>query len=242
MCPRAGGSGFPPRLSRADAWQAGKGRCAAGFANGNFTWIGGFRLNADAIINRILEDARTQAAKILSDANQTVEKLRANNEQALEQKRGQALAQARSECVELRDRMLRMAELDQRKEMLAMKREVVDRAFDKALEDLRNMPGGQACAFMTQLLVEAAQGDELLVVDAENENVFDEKFVADVNAAMRAAGKAGGLRLSRQTRRMGGGVVLSREGMEVNLTYPAVLSEIRPSMEAEIARMLFEER
>ena len=48
------------------------------------------------------------------------------------------------------------------------------------------------------------------------------------------------MKLSEERRELGGGVILRRGGMEVNLTYAAVLGEIRPSLEAEVAAMLFD--
>ena len=38
---------------------------------------------------------------------------------------------------------------------------------------------------------------------------------------------------------MGGGLVLRREGMEINLTSRAIVSQARQALEAEAAEMLF---
>ena len=191
-------------------------------------------MKADAIYNRILEDARRDAAKMIEDANARVETLREKNEDLIEEKRGQAVAAARLECEEMRDRMLRMAELERRKSALRMKREVIDLAFRDALERLRAMPADDARAFMEKLIVRACEGGEELVADRADKDVFDQAFVDRVNKLL-----ASPIRLSKDTCDLGGGALLRRPGMEVNLSYEAVLHERRPALEAVVAAMLF---
>lgn len=197
-------------------------------------------MKADAITSRILDDARKEASQGLREAHDRVEKMRRENEETMAQKREQALAKAREDAIELRDRMLRMAELDQRKEYLGMKRQVMDDAFDQALSQMRGMQVDQARRFLSDLLADAAQGDEELIISKADEGVFDPEFLQKINARLAEMGKASSLKLSEERRELGGGVILRRGGMEVNLTYAAVLGEIRPSLEAEVAAMLFD--
>ena len=197
-------------------------------------------MKADAITSRILDDARKEASQGLREAHDRVEKMRRENEETIAQKREQALAKAREDAIELRDRMLRMAELDQRKEYLGMKRQVMDDAFDQALSQMRGMQVDQARRFLSDLLADAAQGDEELIISKADEGVFAPEFLQKINARLAEMGKASSLKLSEERRELGGGVILRRGGMEVNLTYAAVLGEIRPSLEAEVAAMLFD--
>lgn len=197
-------------------------------------------MKADAITSRILDDARKEASQGLREAHDRVEKMRRENEETMAQKREQALAKAREDAIELRDRMLRMAELDQRKEYLGMKRQVMDDAFDQALSQMRGMQVDQARRVLSDLLADAAQGDEELIISKADEGVFDPEFLQKINARLAEMGKASSLKLSEERRELGGGVILRRGGMEVNLTYAAVLGEIRPSLEAEVAAMLFD--
>lgn len=197
-------------------------------------------MNADAITSKILEDARQSASQTLKEADERAQKLREDNDLRAEESRNAAMEQARKDCAELRDRMLRMAELDQRKELLAMKRTVIEAAFDQALSGMRAMSAEKARAFMEKTLVSLAEGDEGVIVSKGDEKVFDESFVARVNELLKKAGKSGNLALTGETREVGGGLLLRRGGMEVNLTYPSVLSELKPELEAEVAAILFE--
>ncbi len=197
-------------------------------------------MNADAITSKILEDARQSASQTLKEADERAQKLREDNDLRAEESRNAAMEQARRDCAELRDRMLRMAELDQRKELLAMKRTVIEAAFDQALSGMRAMSPEKARAFMEKTLVSLAEGDEGVIVSKGDEKVFDEAFVGRVNELLKKAGKNGSLALTGETREVGGGLLLRRGGMEVNLTYPSVLSELKPELEAEVAAILFE--
>lgn len=197
-------------------------------------------MKADAINNKILVDARESASQTLKEADARAQKIREDNDKLVDTQREAAMEQARKDCAELRDRMLRMAELDQRKEMLAMKRAVIDAAFDEALSNMRGMKADKARAFMEGMIISACEGDEVVIVSKGDEKVFDEGYIAQINAKIAKSGKPGKLTLSKETRELGGGVVLSRGGMEVNLTYPSVLSEKRPELEAEVAGMLFD--
>ena len=197
-------------------------------------------MNADAITSKILEDARQSASQTLKEADERAQNLRAENDRKAEQDQNAAMELARKDCADLRDRMLRMAELDQRKELLSMKRGVIDAAFDEALLGLRSMPAEKARAFMEKTLLSFAKGDEGMIVSKGDEKVFDESFLARVNDQLKRAGKSGNLALTGEVRDAGGGLLLRSEGMEVNLTYPSVLSERRPELEAEVAAILFQ--
>ena len=136
-------------------------------------------MKADAITSRILDDARKEASQGLREVHDRVEKMRRENEETMAQKREQALAKAREDAIELRDRMLRMAELDQRKEYLGMKRQGMDDAFDQALSQMRGMQVDQARRFLSGLLADAAQGAEELIISKADEGVFAPEFLGN---------------------------------------------------------------
>lgn len=197
-------------------------------------------MNADAITARILEDARKSASQTLREAESRTAALRAEDERRRADQLERAMEQARKDSAELRDRMLRMAELDQKKELLGAKRGVIDLAFEAALENMRAMPAHRARAFMEKRLVEFSEGDERVIVSEGDEATFDQSFIDQVNATLEKAGKSCALALSGEIRPLGGGLILSRGGMEVNFTYPSILAERRPALEAEVAAILFE--
>ena len=119
-------------------------------------------MNAEAITLKILEDARAQAAQVLRDAHQRADELQAQGDAQIEARRLESEAQAEKQADELRDRMLRMAELDQKKALLAAKREVIDQAFEDAGRRMEEMDGAAKKDFMEKLLLGSAEGGEII--------------------------------------------------------------------------------
>ena len=189
-------------------------------------------MKADAIIEKILEDARQSASKTLADAGETVEKMRAKAEEESAARKQAAREKARQAAEEQRRTMMRMAELDQRKELLSMKRRLLDETFGGTLARMEAMNPDKAREFMTRKLLEAAQGDETLAVSPRQAEIFDEAFVDQVNRLLSEKGVPG--RLARRVDQSvsDGGLLLQRGGMTVDLTYRSILNEIRPSLEA----------
>lgn len=195
-------------------------------------------MNAEAITSKILEDARAQAAAALGEAQRKADDLRRWDEAAIEEKRQQSEAQADRQAAEMRDRMLRMAELDQKKALLSVKRQVIDLAFADALERMAAMGAEQKREYIEKLLLASAQGGEELIPSAEDKALFDPAFMARLNAQLQKAGKAA-VTLSSQDRPLGGGFVLKQGGLEINCAFSAVLSQARSALEAEVAAVLF---
>lgn len=149
-------------------------------------------MNADTIARRIVEDARKAAQEAVDAANARAEEARKAAAAEVEKKREAALARADEDAARQRENALRMAELDQRKALLAMKREMIDSAFAQALEALIAMPVEQARAVNMRLLLDAAEGEMELVVAQADEAIFSAEFLAEANRnlAARARGCA----------------------------------------------------
>jgi len=197
-------------------------------------------MNAQAILEKIGADGRQAAAVLLKEAKERAEATRAASDQKIAKLREQTLSQARAEAEVLEQRMHRMAELDERKLLLTAKRELMDQAFEAAMQKLRQMAPGQAEAFFLSLVVSAANGTEVLVLGEDNSNWFSLAFVDKANAALTSTGKPGKLTLSPERRCGLTGVILLSEGMEINSTLEAIVASRRLDLEAEVAAILYE--
>ncbi len=196
-------------------------------------------MNIDAIIGKIKEDAAQAARQALSTARERTIQMQSSAAEAIDRAKEVALQGAQSEAAHQRDRMLRMAALEERKSSLGMRREVIDAAFARALQTMRQMKPDQAKGFYRLLLLDVARGDEQLIVSDQDAAMFDDAFFAQVNEDMLKAGKQGKLSLSKERRALDGGFVLERRGMEINCSYESVLHTRRAELEAEVAAALF---
>lgn len=196
-------------------------------------------MNADAIVKRIMEDANEDARKIHAQADERIARMNEELEGRMNTQRAEALENAKREGAELRERMLRVAELDQRKEQLFVKRQVIDQAFENALAKMRAMKGKEAQDYLLSLIAGAAEGGEEIVVSEEDASLYDGAFLARVNEALISRGARQGVTLSAERRPIGGGFLLKTGGVEINCSYAAVLSQMRANLEAEVAALLF---
>ena len=190
---------------------------------------------------RILGEAREKAAAILRVAEEEAAKLRAaGSGKALAaaakiRERGEAQAQERAR------RIITLAQLELRREVLAAKQELVDEVFAQVMGKLANLPDKEYLAWMEQRLLQAVvTGDEEVIVAAKDRKRLNGKFLTRVNEKLRQAGKKGELKLSEEARPMTGGFILKGERMEINSSFEALIASQRDELEQLAAEVLFE--
>lgn len=196
-------------------------------------------MNAQPILEQIREDAQLAAEKIVADAQKKAAELKDASREKIEGMHAAMVSQAEKESSQLEERMLRMAELDERKELLQKKRDLMDEAFQLAKEKLKAMPADQKRAFFFGRATDAAQGGETLVIGSESGEWFDTAFVEDVSRALEKLGKAGGLTLGTEGRTGVTGVILVKGGAETHCTFETLLEAQRAQLETKVAETLF---
>ncbi len=197
-------------------------------------------MNAQAILQKIEDDAKQTAVQIVEDAQAKTEQMNNESRKKLQSMRDEMASQADKESKALSERMERMAELDMRKELLAKKRDVMQSAFVEAKELLCAMDASEMRNFLLGQIVKSAMGDEQLIVGADHSDWYQESFVSDVNQTLAGQGKQASLVVSADRREGVTGAILGRKGTEVYCTVEAMLETIRAEMETEVARILFE--
>ncbi len=196
-------------------------------------------MNATAILEKIHEEAKANAAAILQEANDRAEKLRTASDTKIASAKDEMEKKAKADGLVEEQRLIRMEELDERKRVLAAKRSLIDRAFDAALQKMKKMPAKDARAFLLGMITEVAEGDEQIVVGAEDAAWFDDAFVTEANEAMKKAGRKAELTLATEKRAGVSGLILTRDDTEINCSYASILDSRRLEMEAEVAQVLF---
>ncbi len=198
-------------------------------------------MDAQAILTKIEQDAELAAQKVLDDAKEKAKLITLEAQQNREMLNKTMLAQAEQESVQMEERMHRMAELDDRKAMLSMKRGVIDEAFALAKEKLEKTKPAERRAFFLRKIAEFAAGEETLIAGADDADWFDEAFLKDANSALQKAGKPAKLTLQKAGEAGSSGVVLSHKGAQVRITFDSLLDEARAELEQAAAQVLFDE-
>ena len=190
----------------------------------------------EKIIAHIQADADAQAAEILARADARCAEIRETYEQKAKEAYAETIRAGVKENQDRLDSMERLANMEGRKAILALKQDMVARSFERAVEKLVALPEAQYVALLSKLAVGASvSGDEEIVLNARDKKAVGDKLIKAANE------KLGGrhLRLAQDTGSFRGGLILRRGNIEVNCTAELLVDLCREDMAAELAGVLF---
>ena len=179
---------------------------------------------AQAEIDRILGDARDEAARITANyraqADAEAQELADKNERA---------------AAEQEERLISAAQMKASRLQLAAKQEMVEKAYIQALDKLCAMPKEQYVDVLAKLLVEASSnGKEEAVFSKEDR---EQAGKAAVEKANQISGKQ--LRLSEESLPIRGGFILKDKNVEVNCTFETLVRLQKAETAGAVAKTLF---
>ena len=190
----------------------------------------------EKIIAHIQADADAQAAEILAEAEAKSAAIRETYEQKAKQAYAERIRAGVKENQDRLDSMERLANMESRKAILALKQDMVAKSFDRAVDRLVALPEAQYVALLTKLAVKASvTHDEEIVLNARDKKAVGEKLVKAANEKLGG----GQLRLAKDTGNFKGGLILRRGSIEANCTAELLVDLCREEMAAELAGVLF---
>lgn len=197
-------------------------------------------MDTKPIIARIEADAREAVSDVLKEVEDQVLNIHEQSDLRLSQLKEETLRKAREESLRLEERMQRLSELNFRVELLQEKRNLIDKAFDNALETLRSLPEERFTKWLLKQL-ENAQGNEEVRAGAINDAFYGPAFLKKANDHLKALGKPGELKDAGGRVPGVSGLVLYGHGNEVNCTFEMAMEQARMDLEARLAQVLFDE-
>ncbi len=195
------------------------------------------------IVNRINTDALNGAAKVKDEAEASANKIGQEASDRATTIREEILRDARAKAREDRQRGLIMANLGSRKQALAAKQALIEEAFEGAKAGLAGLGDREYLKLINKVLLEAVEsGDELIIVSTKDRPRISPSFLEAINHSLIRKGKKARLRLSKETRDIKGGVILSSARCETDCSFETLIRELRDDLEIEVARILFGEK
>ena len=214
------------------------------------------------ITDKILDEARREAAARLAEADAECKKISEEYAEKAKNITAAANTAAKNEASEIAARTRSAEKTLQKNIMLDLKSEMIDRAFEVAKKEIRELEGEERLSFLSGLLCaalfaeyEAQKDREEIYGDVEEEpavyEVLLEKRDRDklgkeliTSFKRRIVGKDVGdlperVRLSDDVANIDGGLILRVGNVEINNSVEAIFSYLRPKLEAEVARILF---
>lgn len=190
----------------------------------------------EKLTQQISADAQAEIDAILADGKARAEAVAADYAQRAEKAAADILAKGEAAAAQREERLISMAAMEGRKELLAAKQQMVGKAFDLALEKLCALPEDEYVALLGRLAAAASvTGKEEMIFSAQDRARVGKAVVAAANAAV----PGGALTLSEQTLPMRGGFILSDGDVEVNCAFETLVRLQRGEISGEVANILF---
>jgi V/A-type H+-transporting ATPase subunit E len=195
---------------------------------------------AEKLIEKILSDAQRDAESVWTEAEEKRKALRDKTLRDIERRKAEIERMAGDSVAENKKRMAAVYDLEYRKQLLAAKQEMMQKARDLALTKLRALDDAAYAALMTRRLITCAASGTGAIAVAPGETRLNAAFVADVNAALKQTAGQGSVTLLPQPRAISGGFVYLSGGMEIDVSLEALLNEAWQQSETDVAAVLFE--
>ncbi len=182
------------------------------------------------ITAKILAKAQEQAERTLSEAEDEISRITERTTARIGKAEAGALEKMTVEAASAEERVVASAQLEAKMETLSARQKVIDTALDAAVETLANTDETASLSFLERMLLKAPfEGEAELIVSATDMNLV-RRNLDKLQSALSSAGGTLRLRLSENTRELGGGFVLRQGKIEFN----ASLRAIRRSHEEEL--------
>ncbi|BDF72632.1 ATP synthase subunit E [Oscillospiraceae bacterium] len=224
----------------------------------------------DKITGKIAQDVQEEIDALLDGARRDAAEIAARYDAMAQKESEDILARGRRSAEERVERLASVAQLEARKLILGAKQEALSAAFDKALDDLLNLPEAQYVALLANLCARAARtGREEVIFSQKDRTRYGKQVVTQANEILArqvapklpgelAGSKAGALldkvvtgasallagtgmlTLAEESRPIKGGLILSDGDVEVNCTFETLVRLQRDEMASEVAKVLFD--
>lgn len=192
----------------------------------------------EKIIAHIQADAQAQCDAILAKAQEQSDAIRADYARKAADAYAEKIRAGVKATADQADSAARLSRMEARKELLALKQEMIARSFDEAEKKLVSLPDEQYISLLSRLAAQASvTGDEEIILSAADRARVGEAVVRGANERL---GSAGALRLSDSVGEFDGGLIVKRGNIEVNCTAALLVELCRGDMSAALAGVLFD--
>ena len=189
----------------------------------------------ERITQRISADAQAEMDRVLGEARAEAEKITAKYQAQAAAEAADLDARNKKAAAEREEPLPGTAQMEARKAALAAKQEMVEKAYDLALQKLCSLPEEKYTAVLAELLVRASSTGKEEVIFSE----ADRRKVG--KAAVEKANQEGGknLTLSGETRSIPGGFILRSGSVEVNCAFDTLVRLQKAETAGDVVKKLF---
>ena len=188
----------------------------------------------EAIIEKIRADARQKVNSTLAEGARKAQEAIALARAGVKIYKDRNMSESYAERDEIINRRITVANLDVKKLILKAKVTAIDKAFEEATKEIK-ADKSRYLELIKRMIKFADDGDTVIISESDKD-VITGQFIDE---CAKNYGKK--ISLSREYGAFIGGIMLSGDNSDKNLTLEAELSELRGKYESQIAEMLFGE-
>ncbi|WP_454940008.1 V-type ATP synthase subunit E [Evtepia sp.] len=192
----------------------------------------------EKLTGRIHQEAQEATEARLAQARAQAEEILANYAAQAAREKEEILAKGRQALAEYRERLASTAHLEERKQGLAARQQVMEEAFQKALATLCALPEGEAISLLARLAAAASEtGEEAVLLSPAQRDTLGEQVVTQANALL----PKGKLTLGPAAPEISGGLILRQGAVDINCSFAMLLRQQRAQLNGPVAALLFPE-
>jgi V/A-type H+-transporting ATPase subunit E len=196
--------------------------------------------NLEKLTNKIVEEAKIEADRIYKEAEEEKIKLISSMEKKGNKEKELILEKAKREAELRRERVISNAKLKIRNDKLESKQRVLDKVFERAVKELNLLDSKSKIEFVKRIISNInIAGDEEIILSNDIKEVFEKEHLQEINENLKANGKKGELKVCKEDRKLDGGFIISKKGIELNWSFQSIVESLREELEGEILSILF---
>lgn len=197
-------------------------------------------IGIEKIIEKISADTQLEAEELRKNAEAERAEIMVGWEKTAAAEYNKLTERNVQEAAAYTQRKNSAADMEAKKKLLALKQELISKAFETAAQQLLGLEDKERLDFLCALAARASNsGSEEIVLTANDYALFGDAVADGANRILSEQGRPHSLKVSSETREIGGGLVLTRERIEVNCSVDTLISLSRDELSSSVAQALF---
>lgn len=191
----------------------------------------------EKIIERIASDSAAKCDGIIFDAQNEAQKIKDAAAQQSSDNQAAIVEAANKEAKAIVDMAESGAELEGKKQLLATRVEVINKAIDVASKKLGNMPDDEYFAALYALAKKYAQsGEGTMLLSKKDLGRLPKDFDKKINEGLAKGAK---ISVAKDPSNISDGFILVYGDVEINCTFDALIEDARDDIKDELFSIIF---
>ena len=193
----------------------------------------------DKILQKISAEADLECRNIADEAVIKCDEILSAYEAKAKLVYDETLESGKREIEQNQIRELCSARMQAKDDVLKLKQNLVQSAFDNAKNQILNLSSDEYIDFLANLAAKASSdGNDEIILSSKDAQTIGKQVVNKANSILESKKMKANLRLSDECKDITG-MILKHDNVEVNCTIDALLQQARVDMESKVSEMIF---